>query len=80
MTFEEVLADVIEVLQRERRISYRALQRRFDLDDMYLEDVKVELIEAKPANPHHPTCNCVILVCRYNLLCKGGDYATLVPS
>ena len=35
---------------------------------------------ARSANPHHPTCNCVILVCRYNLLCKGGDYATLVPS
>jgi predicted ATPase/class 3 adenylate cyclase len=47
MTFEEILAHVIEVLQREGRISYRALQRRFDLDDAYLEDVKVELIEAK---------------------------------
>jgi TOMM system kinase/cyclase fusion protein len=47
MTFEELLAQVIEVLQRERRISYRALQRRFDLDDAYLDDVKVELIEAK---------------------------------
>ena len=29
MTFEELLAHVIEVLQREGRISYRALQRRF---------------------------------------------------
>jgi class 3 adenylate cyclase/tetratricopeptide (TPR) repeat protein len=47
MTFEEILAQVIAVLQREGRISYRALQRRFDLDDTYLEDVKVELIEAK---------------------------------
>ena len=47
MTFEEILAHVIEVLQREGRISYRALQRRFDLDDAYLDDVKVELIEAK---------------------------------
>ena len=47
MTFEEVLAHVIEVLQREGRISYRALQRRFDLDDVYLDDLKVELIEAK---------------------------------
>ena len=47
MTFEEILAHVIEVLQREGRISYRALQRRFGLDDAYLEDVKVELIEAK---------------------------------
>jgi len=47
MTFEEILAHVIAVLQREGRISYRALQRRFDLDDAYLDDVKVELIEAK---------------------------------
>src|SRR5262245_17039746 len=47
MIFEELLAHVIEVLQREGRISYRALQRRFDLDDAYLDDVKVELIEAK---------------------------------
>src|SRR6266511_6301918 len=47
MTFAEILAHVIEVLQREGRISYRALQRRFDLDDAYLDDVKVELIEAK---------------------------------
>src|SRR5258706_8937600 len=47
MTFEEILAQVIAVLQREGRISYRALQRRFGLDDAYLDDVKVELIEAK---------------------------------
>ena len=47
MTFETLLAQVIEVLQREGRVSYRALQRRFDLDDAYLEDLKVELIEAK---------------------------------
>jgi hypothetical protein len=33
MTFEEVLAQIIEVLQREKRISYRALKRRFALDD-----------------------------------------------
>jgi len=29
MTFEEVLAQIIEVLQREKRISYRALKHRF---------------------------------------------------
>ncbi|MEO8315988.1 MAG: adenylate/guanylate cyclase domain-containing protein, partial [Pseudomonadota bacterium] len=47
MTFEEVLAQVVDVLQHEERISYRALQRRFDLEDAFLEDLKVELIEAK---------------------------------
>jgi hypothetical protein len=42
MTFEDLLARVIEGLQREGRVSYRALQRRFDLDDADLDDVKVE--------------------------------------
>jgi class 3 adenylate cyclase len=47
MTFDEVLTQIIALLQREQRVSYRALKRRFDLDDDYLEDVKDELIEAK---------------------------------
>ena len=47
MTFEETLAQVVEVLRRERRVSYRALRRRFGLDKEYLEDLKVEIIQAK---------------------------------
>jgi class 3 adenylate cyclase len=47
MTFDEMLAQVLELLQREKRVSYRALKRRFDLDDNSLEDVKDELIYAK---------------------------------
>src|SRR5947209_20079212 len=47
MTFDEILAQVLDLLQREKRVSYRALKRRFDLDDDYLEDVKDELIYAK---------------------------------
>ena len=47
MTFDEILAQVLELLQRERRVSYRALKRRFELDEEYLEDLKAELIEAK---------------------------------
>jgi predicted ATPase/class 3 adenylate cyclase len=47
MTFEEILAQVVAVLQREQRISYRALKRRFALDDAYLDDMKEELIYAK---------------------------------
>ena len=42
MTFEEILAQIVEVLQREKRISYRALKRRFALDDAYLDDLKEE--------------------------------------
>lgn len=45
MTFEEVLNQALAMLQREGRVSYRALRRQFDLDDAYLEDLKVEIIE-----------------------------------
>ena len=47
MTFEEMLAPVLALLQREKRVSYRALKRRFDVDDTDLEDVKDERIYAK---------------------------------
>ena len=47
MTFDEMLTQVCDLLQREGRVSYRALKRRFNLDDEYLEDVKAELIDAK---------------------------------
>jgi hypothetical protein len=47
MTFDEILAQILTLLQREKRVSYRALKRRFELDDTYLEDVKDELIYAK---------------------------------
>ncbi len=46
-TFDEILTQVVELLQREGRVSYRALKRRFTLDDEYVEDLKDELIEAK---------------------------------
>jgi hypothetical protein len=47
MTFDETLAQVLDLLQREGRVSYRALKRRFGLDDDYLADLKDEIIEAK---------------------------------
>src|SRR5215471_2587918 len=47
MDYEELVAKVIELLQREKRVPYRSLKRRFDLDDDYIEDLKIELIEAK---------------------------------
>jgi class 3 adenylate cyclase len=47
MTFDEVLAQTIELLQREGRVSYRALKRRFSIDDEYIEDLKTEIIRAK---------------------------------
>ena len=47
MTFKEVMDQVMTWLQQEQRISYRALKRQFALDDDYLDDLKVELIEVK---------------------------------
>src|SRR5882724_11331364 len=47
MTFDELFARVCEALQREQRISYRALRRRFALSDEDLADLKDELIAAK---------------------------------
>ena len=44
MTFKEVLAQVIDWLQQDKRVSYRALQRQFALDEDFLEDLKSELI------------------------------------
>jgi len=48
MTFDEILAQVLELLQRQGRVSYRALKRRFALDDDYIEDLKEEMLFAYP--------------------------------
>ena len=47
MTFYDVLAQVLDLLQRQKRVSYRALKRQFNLDDEYLEDLKAEIIDAQ---------------------------------
>jgi hypothetical protein len=47
MKFSTVVEQVLEVLQRQKRISYRALKREFELDDDYIEDLKAEIIDAK---------------------------------
>ena len=46
-TFDEILAQVRELVQREGRVAYRVLKRRFDIDDEYVEDLKADLIDAK---------------------------------
>jgi len=47
MTFDELLAQVTELLQRQGRVSYGALRRRFALAEDYLQDLKDELIDAQ---------------------------------
>src|SRR5256885_16324560 len=47
MTFDEILEQVITLLKRQGRVSYRALKMRFNLDDEYLDVLKEELIDAQ---------------------------------
>ena len=47
MKFYEVVEQVLVLLRREGRVSYRALKREFGVDDDYLEDLKAEIIKAK---------------------------------
>ena len=44
MDFYEVLDQVIDLLRSRGRVSYRALQRQFHLDDSFIEDLKEELL------------------------------------
>jgi class 3 adenylate cyclase/tetratricopeptide (TPR) repeat protein len=47
MNFDDILAQVTELLRQEGRVSYRGLKRRFDLDDALVEDLKAELVDAR---------------------------------
>ena len=47
MKFSEVVAQTLAWLQREGRVSYRALRLEFDLNDDVLDALKEELIEVK---------------------------------
>jgi TOMM system kinase/cyclase fusion protein len=47
MDYDAVLAQVLALLRQEKRLAYRVLKRRFQLDDDPLEDLKDDLIYAK---------------------------------
>ncbi len=47
MKFSEIVEQASELLQRKGRVTYRALQLEFDLDEERLEVLKDELIEAE---------------------------------
>jgi glucose/arabinose dehydrogenase len=47
MKFSEVVAQTLAWLQREGRVSYRALRLEFDLTEEVLDALKEELIEVK---------------------------------
>jgi class 3 adenylate cyclase len=46
MDFYEVVRQVLALLQRQGRVSYRALKRHFGIDDDFIEDLKEELLYA----------------------------------
>jgi class 3 adenylate cyclase/predicted ATPase len=48
MTFDDVLTQIIDLLKRQGRVSYRALKMRFHLDDEYLDVLKEELLYVHP--------------------------------
>ncbi len=47
MDFYELVGQVLELLKRQGRVSYRALKRQFDLGDAYIEDLKPEITRAQ---------------------------------
>jgi class 3 adenylate cyclase len=48
MTFDDILEQVMTLLKRQGRVSYRALKIRFNLDDEYLDVLKEELLYVHP--------------------------------
>ena len=44
MAFDEILDQAMALLRRRGRLTYRTLQRQFQLDDAALDDLKDELI------------------------------------
>src|SRR5262244_642921 len=53
VTFKEVIDQAMTWLQKDQRISYRALKRHFALEDDSLDDLKVELIKVKRVAVDH---------------------------
>ena len=48
MNFDELLEQVLTLVQRQGRVSYRAIKRRFDVDDDYLADLREEILFTHP--------------------------------
>src|SRR5215813_7097327 len=48
MDFYTLLDQVVDLLRQRQRMTYRALQRQFQLDDAALQDLKDELLYAHP--------------------------------
>jgi class 3 adenylate cyclase/predicted ATPase len=71
MDFYAMLDQVLALLRQRGRVSYRALKRQFDLDEAYLDDLKVELIEVH---------QCAVDQEGTMLVWTGATAATPLPS
>jgi TOMM system kinase/cyclase fusion protein len=67
VTFEEILDQALAMLQRRGRVTYRTLQRQFNLDDAALEDLKEALLYAHPHVADDPG---------HGLRCRGETTST----
>jgi len=47
VTFDEILDQALALLQRRGRLTYRALQRQFNLDEAYFADLRDEIIRGQ---------------------------------
>src|SRR5215472_6905747 len=47
MGFYEILDQVVDLLRRRGRVTYRALKREFQVDDAFREDLKTEIVTAQ---------------------------------
>jgi class 3 adenylate cyclase/tetratricopeptide (TPR) repeat protein len=70
MDFYTILDQVIALLRQRQRVTYRALQRQFGIDDTYLEDLKAELIDAQHLAVDEEG----------NVLVWAGDAGTMAPA
>lgn len=79
MDFYEVLDQIIALLRQRGRVSYQALKRQFDVDDAYLEDLKVELIEVQELARDHDGKMLVQLGEKKNPFCKRPSWPIMTP-
>ena len=48
MNFDELLEQVLALVQRQGRVSYRAIKRRFDVEEDYPADLREEILFTHP--------------------------------
>jgi hypothetical protein len=68
MTFDDILAQVLELLQREGRVSYRALKVRFQLDDDLVWPKYPNVLLSHRLRLYHDVCFTLNFIARSPIL------------